>query len=135
MTISNMTLVKIAALGGIATVTMGLMARFKIEGNIKETSFYKEALKAVRTHPGAVHLLGEPIKDRSIDVGDEDKNFCKENKAQYEIPLKGPKQRGKLYLWASRKNEDAPWELNKLELELGKNSDKRLVIKKVKNIS
>lgn len=129
MTINTMTLVKIGSIGGIATVTMGYLWKRKINQNVKETDFYKDALKTLRSHPGAVKLLGEPIKDnKSIDVGNSTKNFAINNKAQYEIPVSGSLQKGKLYLWAEKDDRDK-WIVNRIELELANDQSKRLLVK------
>nr|XP_974885.1 PREDICTED: uncharacterized protein LOC663757 [Tribolium castaneum] len=122
-----MTLVKIGAVGGIATVTMGLLYRNKIEQNIKGTVYYKEALRTVRTNRGAVHLLGEPIKDGKIDLDDTETNFTSENSAHYEVPIRGPKQKGRVYFWASK--HDNNWVVYRVELGLENEPDRRLLIK------
>ncbi|CAG9835353.1 unnamed protein product [Diabrotica balteata] len=127
MPVSNMTLVKIAALGGFATVTMAILYKNRLSYNVSQTEFYKEALKIVRSHKGAVTLLGEPIRDRDVDVSDMKTNFVKDNTAQYKVPLKGSKQNGHLYFWAL-KNVDK-WDVTRMELELDSDSSKRLVIK------
>lgn len=124
-----MTLVKIGALGGIATVTMGLLFQGKINSNIKATEFYKDALKTLRSHKGAVHLLGEPIKDAMIDIGNEEKNYAKENAAKYEVPVRGPKQRGTLYFWAEKNNPESSWNVYRIELAMANDPSKRLLIK------
>ncbi|KAF7279804.1 hypothetical protein GWI33_006728 [Rhynchophorus ferrugineus] len=126
-----MTLVKIAAVGGVATVTMGFMARSKIESNIKNSPICKEALKLVRTHPPAITLLGEPIKARSIDIDDREKNNVQENKAHFAVPLRGSKQKGTVYFWATRSNLEDPWAVTKVELEVENVPNKRLIIKNV----
>lgn len=129
MAISNMTLVKIGAVAGFATVTMGLLFRSKINANIKATDFYKDAMKTLRRHKGAVQLLGEPIKDTMIDIGNQKKNYANDNIAKYEVPVKGPKQRGTLYFWAERKNPESSWNVYRIELEVANDSSKRLLIK------
>lgn len=131
MTLSNITLVKIGAVGGIATVTMGLLLRNKINFNIRQTDYYKDALKALRQHNGATYLLGEPIRDRSIDVSDLETNFTKTNYAQYKVPLKGSKKSGYLYFWAERNSEQEKWDVVRMELELAGDSSKRLLIKSI----
>lgn len=130
MNVSNMTLVKIAAIGGIATVTMGLIARSKIESNIKNNPVCKEVLKLVRLNPAAVTLLGEPIKTCSIDIDDRKNNNVQDNDAHFAIPLKGPKQKGTVYFSATRLSKEASWTLTKVELEVENVPDKRLIIKK-----
>ncbi|XP_056645955.1 uncharacterized protein LOC130451150 [Diorhabda sublineata] len=128
MTLSNMTLVKIGAVGGVATVTMGLLYKNQINYNVKHTDFYKDALKTLRTHRGAVYLLGEPIKDRMINVGDVKTNFVQDYTAQYKVPVKGSKQSGYLYFWAE-KHDSNKWDVVRMELELDKEPNKRLLIK------
>lgn len=124
-----MTLVKIAALGGIATVTMGLGLRFKINNNIKNSGFCKDALKTVRSHKGAIHLLGEPIKDSQINVSDSSINYLKENCGKYEIPLRGSKQRGVLHMWIARTDDKSDWVVQRLELGVSSEPNRRLIIK------
>uniref|UniRef100_V5FWA7 Cytochrome c oxidase assembly protein n=1 Tax=Anoplophora glabripennis TaxID=217634 RepID=V5FWA7_ANOGL len=105
------------------------ISKGKINANIKATEFYKDALKTLRSHKAAVHLLGEPIKDAMIDIGNEKKNYAKENVAKYEVPVKGPKQRGTLYFWAERKNPESNWNVYRIELEVANDSTKRLLLK------
>lgn len=127
MGVSNMTLVKIGAIGGIATVTMGLLYRNKIDQNIKNTVYFKEALNTVRANKGAVHYLGEPIKVGRIDIDNLEENFTKENTAHYEVPIRGPKQAGKVYFWARKQGNE--WVVNRIELGLKNEPDRRLLIK------
>ncbi|KAJ8930976.1 hypothetical protein NQ314_016173 [Rhamnusium bicolor] len=129
MGISNITLVKIGAIGGVATVTMGLLLEGKIQNNIKATEYYKDALRTLRSHKGAVYLLGEPIKDKGIDIRNENKNYTKQNIASYEVPIVGSKQKGILYFSAERENCDSSWIVNRIELELANDSTRRLLIK------
>lgn len=124
---SNMTLVKVASIGGIATVSMGLIFRNNIDYKIKQTEYYKEAIKTLRLHKAAVHLLGEPIKEKTIDVSNHEKNFTKADTAQYEVPIKGPKQNGTLYFWATKGPQQ--WFVNRIELGLESEPDRRLLIK------
>jgi cytochrome c oxidase assembly factor 1 len=129
MRVNNMTLVKIGAIGGMLTVSMGLAARFKISENIKKTEYYKDALKTVRTNKGAVYLLGEPMKDGRVDIGNSEKNFTKDDKAQYEVPIKGPKQKGMIYFWAAK--QDTEWVVKRIELGLQNEPNRRLLIKNI----
>lgn len=129
MPISNMTLVKVAAVGGVITVSMGYAWRMKINRNIAESDSYKDAMKTLRQNKGAVYLLGEPIKDLLLDVGNTNKNYTKDFSQHYEVPLKGTKQRGTLHYWADRKAIEEKWNLNRIELELKNEPDRRLLIK------
>lgn len=127
--ISTGTLLKVAAFGGIATSIMGLMTRHKISNNVKETEFYKDALANLRGHKGAVSLLGEPIKDLTINVGDLTNNFTKDNLAQYQVPIYGQKKSGTLYFWAEKHQPQDKWIVSKIELEFKDDPYKRLLIK------
>lgn len=129
MAVKNITLVKIAAIGGFITVTMGMAYRFKVNDNIRQSDHYKEALKTLRSHPASVYLLGEPIKDGMLDLEDQKKNYTNELDAHYEIPVRGPKQRGILHIWAQRSNQGEKYTINKMELALKNEPDRRLLIK------
>lgn len=133
--ISNIQLVKISSMLGVATIGMGLLYETKVSQNIKNTSFCKEALKRLRSHSGAVHLLGEPIKDGKIRLGTGAVNFVTDSTAQYQIPVKGPKEKGILYLWANRENIESEWIVERVELGLKKDPSKRLIIKESPNDS
>lgn len=135
MAITNMTLVKVASVTGIATVLMGLAARSKIETNIKTASFYKEALKVVRGHPAAVQLLGSPIRDGYINVGNSGENSIEGNRAHFTVPLKGQKQKGTLYLYTTKEDNDTEWTLSRIELAIANLPNKKLIVKSDENSS
>ncbi|XP_017781572.1 PREDICTED: uncharacterized protein LOC108566274 [Nicrophorus vespilloides] len=132
--VTNQTLIKIAAIGGFLTASMGFAYRSKINSNIAKTDYYKEAMKTVRSHKGAIHLLGEPIKDCNIDVTDSTKNVTRNLSAQYAVPVKGAKEYGTVYFWANRQTSDDKWSVNRIELELKKDNTRRLLIKNVEVI-
>ncbi|CAG9863105.1 unnamed protein product [Phyllotreta striolata] len=125
---SNIKLVKIGALGGFATVTMGLILKNKVTYNITQTEYYQDALKTLKQHNGAIYLLGEPITERQLDVTNAE-NFTKGNFAQYKVPLVGSKRRGNLYFWAEKNSELDKWNVIRMELELNNDSSRRLLIK------
>lgn len=129
MGISNLTLVKIASLGGILTVGMGMAFRWKVNENVCNTEHYSEAFKIVRGHQGAVHVLGEPIKDYLFDVANTEKNYTNDLSAHYEVPVGGSKTRGTVHFWADRKETSDSWNVNRIELELRDDATKRLLIK------
>lgn len=120
----NITLVKIGAIGGILTCTMGMATIYKVNNNIKNSDFFRESMKLVRSNPAAVYLLGEPIKDLTIKIGDTRKNYERNGFFKYEIPLKGSKQRGILHLYVNKNKEKM--DINKIELEVSQEADKRL---------
>lgn len=126
-----MTLVKIAALGGMATCTMGLLWRYKVNENICKTEYYRDAMKTLRAHKGAIYLLGEPIKDYLLDISDKESNYTTAENAHYQVPVKGPKDKGKLYFWAKKNINDDMWTVNRIELELKSDKSKRLLVKSI----
>nr|CAD7603231.1 unnamed protein product [Timema genevievae] len=127
--VSNLTLAKIAAVGGVVTITTGYYIRGKIEDGIKKSEYYKEALKTLRNHKGVVSVFGEPIKDGRLNLGDSENNFCDSYRAQFQVPVRGPDHRGTLHLWAERETHQHDWNVYKLELEVQGNSNKRIVLR------
>ncbi|XP_022905710.1 cytochrome c oxidase assembly factor 1 homolog [Onthophagus taurus] len=125
---SNMALVKLASVGGILTVTMGLAYRWQVNKRVCEFEPYRATFKIVRAHKGAVELLGEPIKDKLVDIGNTEKNYTKDLAAQYEVPVSGTKQRGTVYFWADREGIDKPWKISRIELGLKDEPERRLLI-------
>lgn len=127
---SNIKLIKIAAFGGLATVTMGMAYYQKVNDNIRKTDYYREALQTLRSHKPAVHLLGEPIKVGWVDIDDQERNYTRQREARYEVPVKGPKQKGTMFFWAERPSETDKWVVSRIELQLKGDESRRLIIKK-----
>ena len=46
-----------------------------------------------------------------------------------QVPLKGNKQGGTLYLWASRPETSEPWSVDRLELGVEEHPGKRILLK------
>lgn len=128
MTISTRTLVHIAGWGGLALATSGFYMQNAIVDRARGYDHYRKALKCLRTHPGAVHYLGEPIKDKRFKLSDSESNFSDGRTARFRIPVSGTKERGTFYYWAERINDE--WSINRAELELKSKPDERLVIVK-----
>ncbi|KAI8429886.1 hypothetical protein MSG28_000369 [Choristoneura fumiferana] len=116
MTISNRTLVQIAAWGGIIVSTTGFYLQHRLIDKVRENDYYKNALKRLRTHPGAVYYLGEPIKDKRFKITDPENNFADDKIARFRVPVSGPKDRGTYSFFAEKVDEE--WKLMKAELEL-----------------
>lgn len=76
-------------------------------------------------------LLGSPIKDTSFELGDESKNSCNDQNAKFEVCVKGPKDRGTMFFWSTKK--EGGWNLDRMELEVKSQKDKRFIIKKPEN--
>ncbi|KAM7344039.1 uncharacterized protein ACRADG_010882 isoform 1-T2 [Cochliomyia hominivorax] len=128
---SNKTLAKYAIYIGIAGLSSIMYMRWKIEERIRNTDYFRAAFQTLRQHKGAVSLLGEPIKNMGIDISDPQNN-CDGEKAQFEVSIKGSKERGKMFFTATR-NEDLGWLIDSLELELKSQPDKRFLIKTQNN--
>lgn len=129
MNISNLKLMKIAAIGGFLTAGMGYALRIKLNKRLTETDYYQEAIKILQEHHGVTYLLGEPIRIGSVDVSDNEKNWSNTLSAHLEVPVKGPKQRGTLYFWANRQNTEDQWNIHRMELQLHNEHNRRLLIK------
>ncbi|XP_011196645.1 uncharacterized protein LOC105221388 [Zeugodacus cucurbitae] len=129
---SNKTLGKIAVYGAFASITGVMYMRYKIEDRIRNSEYFKLALKTLRQHKGASSLLGEPIKELGFDLSDSN-NFSDGQNAHFMINVKGFKDKGKMYFWATRTTESG-WFIDRLELELRSQPDKRFLIKKLETM-
>lgn len=129
----TITLVKIGAIGGFITCSMGFALQNKLNNNLKNSTVYKTALDLVRHNKAAIHYLGEPIKDKSVDAFNSKKNFVKDGKGKFEVRLKGSKQNGTLHIFIGHKVASADnsirWTLDHLELSLDDEPDRVLLIK------
>lgn len=128
MYITTGKLVQIAGWGGIIVATTGIYLKGKLVERVRNFDYYKDALKILRKHPGAVHYLGEPIKDKKFKISDSEKNSWNSENAYFSIPVTGPKDKGSYYFSAEKK--DDKWCIVKAELELKSRPDERLVLVK-----
>ncbi|XP_053664877.1 uncharacterized protein LOC128714026 [Anopheles marshallii] len=112
------------AFGGI---TAAMVMKIKLEDKIRSQPYYKDALKLLRSHQGAVQLMGQPIKDLSFDYGEESKKFGGGKIDGFAVPVRGQKTRGKYYFWAEIQEQE--WVISRAELELANEPDRRLLIK------
>ncbi|XP_067127054.1 cytochrome c oxidase assembly factor 1 homolog [Centruroides vittatus] len=120
-------LLKYAAITGIACSAGGLYIQSKIRDNMKKGNYYSDSLKLLRQHTGAADLLGQPIKVGKLDLGDEE-NYLDGLKTTLKVPVKGPKEKGHLFIWADRQKPGDIWTVQRLELSLNKIADSRLLI-------
>jgi cytochrome c oxidase assembly factor 1 len=127
--VSNKTLAKIAAYGGVFVSSTGLLVHWKFQERLKNAEFHKEAMQILRNHRPSVSLLGEPIKSGNVDLGNSTANFCDSTRAQLEIPVRGPKNKGTLYFWAERLDPQQKWNVYRMELGLKNDPSRRLLIK------
>ncbi|XP_039437380.1 uncharacterized protein LOC120418915 [Culex pipiens pallens] len=128
MPVSLRTLVKTATYIGIGGISAALYMKFKLEDRVRAQPYYKDSLKLLRAHPGAISVLGEPIKDMGFDFGVEMNKFADGKIDGFVVPVKGVNQRGKLHFWAE--NRDEKWHITRAELELDKDPDRRLLLRK-----
>lgn len=130
MTISTRTMVQIAGWGALVVSSTGFYLQHRIVDRVRNYDYYKSALKTLRNHGGAVHYLGEPIKDKRFKLSEKEKNFSDGKTARFCIPVYGPKDKGTFYFWAER--IDNVWNITRAELDLKSQPDTRLVIVKEK---
>ncbi|XP_068629093.1 cytochrome c oxidase assembly factor 1 homolog [Battus philenor] len=126
MPVATSTLVKIAGWGGLVVSATGFYLQNKLIDRYRNFEYYKEALRKLRNHSGAVLYLGEPIKDRRFKISDRENNFSDQTSARFRIPIHGPKDKGYYYFWAKKDGEN--WLLVKAEMELNSKPGERLVI-------
>lgn len=77
---------------------------------------------------GAKFLLGDPIQEVGFDIGNPNVFLSKE--AHCEVKVRGPKNRGQMFFWASRPDDNSPWNIDIIELEVKGEEGKRLLVKK-----
>ncbi|EDX08003.1 uncharacterized protein LOC6735479 [Drosophila simulans] len=130
---SNRTLGNICVYGAVASISAVMYMKWKMEDRVKSAEYYKLALKALRSHRGAVGLLGEPIKDSGIDLSNANNN-CNAEEARCEVAVRGSKDKGTLYFWASNQ-PDRGWLIDRLELETKLNPEKRFLLKKSEELT
>ncbi|XP_017126434.1 uncharacterized protein LOC108145488 [Drosophila elegans] len=130
---SNRTLGNICVYGAVASISAVMYMRWKMEDRVRSCEYYKLALKALRNHRGAVGLLGEPIKDSGIDLSNANNN-CNAEMAHFEVSVRGSKDKGTLYFWASHQ-PDRGWLIDRLELETKLNPEKRFLLKKSEELT
>lgn len=149
---SNRTLGNICVYGAVASISAVMYMKWKMEDRVKSAEYYKLALKALRSHRGAVGLLGEPIKDSGIDLSNANNN-CNAEEARCEVAVRGSKDKGRsidfeskslaftnlifagtLYFWASNQ-PDRGWLIDRLELETKLNPEKRFLLKKSEELT
>lgn len=113
----------------IGVITAAMLMKSSIEGKIREADYYKQAMKTLRAHNGARQLLGEPIRELGVDLQDKD-NQVDGYKAHFKVTVKGPKERGTMLFWAQRPDVKQSWDVQRIELELKSDPNKRLLVKK-----
>ncbi|XP_067634177.1 cytochrome c oxidase assembly factor 1 homolog [Eurosta solidaginis] len=129
---ANKTLGKIAVYTGVVSISAVMYMRHRIEDGIRNSEYYRVAMQTLKQHKGAASLLGEPIKDLGIDLTNKE-NFAYGQNAHFEVNVKGPKEKGKMYFWATHIPEQG-WQTDRLELEVHSQPEKRYLIKKAEEL-
>jgi hypothetical protein len=96
-----------------------------IFGAIRSSEPYREAVATALASPEVKAELGEPLEVGFWTNGNIQINNGG-GKADFQIPIKGPKKSGTIYVEATRDGDD--WDYTRLELELeggGKRVDLR----------
>lgn len=75
-------------------------------------------------------MLGEPITEHGFDVGDNEKNYVTKQEARLQVSVKGPNDKGYLFFWAEKPDEQSAWLIQRMELALKSTPGKLLLIKK-----
>ncbi|XP_071528332.1 uncharacterized protein [Panulirus ornatus] len=78
------TLARTAAIGGFVVIGSSFYFKSRIQQGIKQSEYFKESLRILRSHRGIAYLLGEPIRDGNLDLGDNVNNFCTGKEAQFQ---------------------------------------------------
>ncbi|XP_055629480.1 uncharacterized protein LOC129770583 [Toxorhynchites rutilus septentrionalis] len=123
------TLGKTAIYIAIGGITATMFMKLKLESRVRDQPYYRESMKILRAHPGAITLLGEPIKDMGFDFGEQSKKYNDGKIDGFSVAVKGTNQRGKLHFWAEHKEDK--WNITRAELELDSEPDRRLLIQKI----
>ncbi|XP_025076930.1 uncharacterized protein LOC112553708 [Pomacea canaliculata] len=123
--VQTSTLGKIAVYGAIASVAGAAYLTQRIHENLERGEYYTKSVAMLRKYGPAVELLGHPIRTKRMDLGDFGKNRVDGLRAKLTIPLKGSKDTGTLYVWASREKPGDSWDVTRLDLEVSKLSSLR----------
>ncbi|GAB6024167.1 hypothetical protein CHUAL_008871 [Chamberlinius hualienensis] len=122
-------LTKIAVGGAIFTAVTGVFMENMIGYRLKQGSFYTQSMSIIRSSSAVKELMGEPIRDLSINLGNKT-NRVDNTKANLQVELKGPKTSGVALIEAERANTDEDWKLKRLEMTFDSQPDKKLVVYK-----
>lgn len=86
-----------------------------LEGTMKSSGGYQQALTMVRSDPAAIQALGTPIDDGWFPTGHVESGGTS-GTSDLAIPVSGPKGGGTLYLNATR--EMGEWHFTRLVLKV-----------------
>ena len=133
--VSNQALAKTAAFGAFICVSMGFVHQLTMQRRVRSSGVYQESMQLLREHAPANSLLGKPIRAGWMQLGDTQANIWTAAQVQLQIPLRGGLQKGVLYVRASRQVpegaeqlNDTKYQIDRLELSLEKERNRKLVV-------
>ena len=137
------TLLKVASIGGVLVSSAGLLMKWMIDQKLRKSDYYTKATSQVLAHRPLVELIGEPIFFGNVDLSDTKKNYSTESEAKFEVPIKGSRNRGMMYMKAIRKlnvsdeiEMDVPslpssppeWKVERIEVSIDNRPGERVVV-------
>ncbi|XP_048238394.1 uncharacterized protein LOC124142995 [Haliotis rufescens] len=108
----------IAVFGGVFALGSAYYMTEKIQERFRKEDYYRIPMKMLRQYQPAVEAFGQPIVSKRLDLGDTQHNRVDGLNASLLIPVKGPKDKGSLYIQASRLSGKDSWAVDQLDLEL-----------------
>ncbi|KAK0070347.1 cytochrome c oxidase assembly factor 1 [Biomphalaria pfeifferi] len=111
-------LAKAAVVGGVFTLGAAIWMEDQIQRNFKKQDYYKASMLLLHNYEPASQSLGNPIYSGKLTLSDTEKLHVDGLKAKLEIPLKGSKDKGVLYVLASRENQGERWNIDQLHLKI-----------------
>jgi len=115
MSIFNTTLFKVAFGGGVFVVGSCKWMENRMRTNFREQEWYKKGVQMFHQYKPAEDYLGSPVSNGHVNLS---KLMVIECEANAAIPVKGPKGKGLLWIYASRESIKKSWEIDQLDLEI-----------------
>ncbi|XP_064646811.1 uncharacterized protein LOC135499786 [Lineus longissimus] len=114
-----------AMYGGVIVLGTGIGLMEKIQYDMRKTDYYQKSLRILHGYKAAMDLLGEPLSAKRLNLAGRGPNKVDRVKGTAEllIPVKGSKDSGSLYAWATRikpvdQDKDDSWQIDKCEIEI-----------------
>lgn len=104
----------VVVLGGLAFVAFIFLG---VSAVIKSTDAYAEGKKRATESPAVQAAIGTPIEEGTM-WGGSVSNTNGEVKADFKIPLTGPKGKADVIVKGTRASDTSPWEYSVLEAHL-----------------
>ncbi|KAH9508569.1 cytochrome oxidase assembly protein 1 [Bulinus truncatus] len=90
----------------------------RIQNNFRQQDYYTKPILMLQSYEPASQFLGRPIYSGKLTLSDTDKLYVDGLTAKLEIPLKGSKDKGTLYVLASREKLGDGWNIDQLDLQI-----------------